>query len=84
LPSPWRERYDLHRLNRAASVRGTRLIRRAVFLAKVATGWFMINLFLLAGFVAVAALHGLSLFQASLLPLAWLVTTILAIRIARR
>jgi DUF1707 SHOCT-like domain len=84
LPASWRDRSELHRLGHEASVRGTRMIRRALFLAKVATGWLMVNLFLLAGFAAVAALHGLSLLEASMLPLAWLVTTLVALRIARR
>jgi len=60
------------------------MIRRAVFLAKVVTAWLMLNLFLLVAFVVVAALHGLSLLDASFLPLAWLVTTLIAFRIARR
>jgi hypothetical protein len=77
LPPLWRDRSELHR-------RGTRMVRRAVFLAKVVAGWFMLNLFLLFSFIAVAALHGLSLGEASLLPLAWLVTTLVAFRIARR
>ena len=77
LPQAWRDRSELHR-------RGTRMVRRAFFLAKVVTGWAMVNLFLLVSFVAVAALHGLSLLEASLLPVAWLVTTLLAFRIARR
>jgi len=63
---------------------GTRMVRRGLFLAKVVTGWFFLNLFLLFSFIAVAALHGLSLAQAMLLPLAWLVTTVAAFRIARR
>jgi hypothetical protein len=81
---PWSDRRDLHRLGREASARGTRMIRRGIFLAKVVTGWFMVNVFLLISFVAVAALHGLTLLEASLLPLAWLVTTFFAFRIARR
>ena len=84
LPAPWRDGSELLRLGQAASVRGTRMVRRAVFLAKVAAGWFVVNVFLLVSFVAVAALHGLSLLEASLLPLAWLVTTLVAFRIARR
>jgi hypothetical protein len=84
LPAPWRDRSELHRLGHAASVRGTRIVRRAFFLAKVVTGWFVINLFLLVSFAMVAVLHGLSLLEASLLPLAWLVTTLVAFRIARR
>src|SRR4051794_5013560 len=83
LPQAWRHRSGVHRLSSAASVRGTRMVRRAVFVAKVVTGWAMVNMFLLASFVAVAALHGLSLLQASLLPLAWIVTTLVAFRIAR-
>jgi hypothetical protein len=71
LPPLWRDR-------------GTQMVRRGLFLAKVVTGWFMFNLFLLFSFVAVAALHGLTLGEASLLPLAWLVTTFVAFRIARR
>jgi hypothetical protein len=71
LPPMWRDR-------------GTRVVRRGLFLAKVVTGWMMVNTFLLVSFVAVAALHGLSLGEASLLPLAWLVTTVVALRIARR
>lgn len=84
LPQAWRDRSELHRLSHAASVRGTRMIRRAVFLAKVVTGWAMVNLFLLVAFAAVAVLHGLSLLEASLLPVAWLVTTVVAFRIAAR
>jgi len=77
LPPLWRDRYELHR-------RGTQMFRRAFFLAKIVVGWFMLNLFLLVSFIAVAALHGLSLLEASLLPLAWIVTTLVAFRIARR
>jgi len=77
LPPLWRDRSELQH-------RGTRMVRRAFFLAKVVAGWFMLNLFLLFSFIAVAALHGLSLGEASLLPLAWLVTTLVAFRIARR
>jgi len=77
LPRPWRERSELHR-------RGAGIVRRAFFLAKVAAGWAMVNVFLLISFVAVAALHGLTLLEASLLPVAWIVTTLVAIRIARR
>jgi hypothetical protein len=74
---PWRDRFDLHG-------RRTGMIRRGLFLAKVAAAWMTVNLFLLFAFAAVAVLHGLSLLQASLLPVAWLVTTLLAIRVARR
>ena len=74
----------LHELPPLWRDRGTRMVRRAVFLAKVVAGWMMFNLFLLISFIAVAALHGLTLLEASLLPLAWLVTTVVAIRIARR
>ena len=81
---PWRDRYELPRLGRAASVRGTGLIRRAFFVAKVVTGWAIVNVFLLVAFAAVAALHGLTLLEACLLPVAWLVTTLFAFRIARR
>ena len=77
LPPLWRDRSELQR-------HGTRMIRRAFFLAKIVAGWMMLNLFLLFAFLAVAALHGLSLLQACLLPLAWLVTTLVAFRIARR
>src|SRR5579862_10701 len=71
LPPLWRDR-------------GTQMIRRALFVAKVFTGWALLNMFLLTGFIAVAAVHGLTLLEASLLPLAWFVTTLLAFRIARR
>jgi hypothetical protein len=81
---PWSDRRDLQRLGRAVSARGTQMVGRAVFLAKVVTGWMMVNMFLFFSFVAVAALHGLTLLQASLLPLAWLMTTLCAFRIARR
>ena len=37
-----------------------------------------------SSFVAVSALHGLSLLETLLLPLAWIVTTLVAFRIARR
>jgi hypothetical protein len=84
LPGAWRDRSELHRIGHEASVRGTRLIRRGLFLATVAAGWFVVNLFLLVSFAAVAVLHGLTLLQASLLPLSWLVTTLVAFRIARR
>jgi hypothetical protein len=84
LPQAWLHRTELHRLGREACARGTRMVRRAVFLAKVVIGWAMVNMFLLFSFVAVAVLHGLSLLEASLLPLAWLVTTLVAFRIARR
>jgi hypothetical protein len=84
LPHAWRDRNELYRAGQAVTVRGRRLAARAVFLAKVAVGWAMVNMLLLVSFVAVAALHGLSLLEASALPLAWLVTTLLAFRIARR
>lgn len=84
LPQAWRHRSELFRVGQAASVRGTQMVRRAIFLAKVVTGWVMVNMFLLAGFAVVAALHGLSLLEASLLPVAWLLTTLVALRIARR
>ncbi|HEY2353680.1 MAG TPA: DUF1707 domain-containing protein [Gaiellaceae bacterium] len=71
LPPLWRDR-------------GTRIVRRGFFLAKVVTGWVMVNTLLLISFVAVAVLHGLSLLEACLLPLAWIVTTLAAFRIARR
>ena len=74
---PWRDRPALHR-------RGAEMIRRGIFLAKVVIGWAMVNVFLLVAFVAVAALHGLTLLEASLLPVAWLVTTIVAFRVAGR
>jgi hypothetical protein len=74
---PWRDRFELQR-------RGTRIVRRAFFLAKVAVGWFTVNVFLLVSFLAVAALHGLTLLETCLLPLAWLTTTVVAFRIARR
>jgi Domain of unknown function (DUF1707) len=77
LPQPWRDRSALHR-------RGTGMIRRGIFLAKVAVGWAMVNVFLLVAFAAVAMLHGLTLLEACLLPVAWLVTTFFAFRIARR
>jgi hypothetical protein len=77
LPPLWRDRRELQ-------VRGTQMIRRAFFLAKVVTGWLMLNLFLLISFAVVAVFHGLSLLEASLLPLAWLLTTLVAFRIARR
>ena len=77
LPQPWRDRSELHR-------RGTGIIRRAFFLAKVVTGWAMVNVFLLVAFAAVAAFHGLTLLEASMLPVAWLATTLFAFRIARR
>ena len=81
---PWRDRTDLYRFGQAATMKGRRLAARAIFIAKVAMGWAMVNTLLLVSFVAVAALHGLSLLQASALPLAWVVTTLLAFRIARR
>ena len=72
LPPMWRDR-------------GARMARRGFFLAKVVTGWFFLNVFLFFGFIAAAAFHGLSLFQAAcLLPLAWLATTLAAFQIARR
>jgi hypothetical protein len=84
LPPPWRDRDELYRIGQSATMRGRRLVARGLFLSKVALGWMMVNVLLLVGFVAVAALHGLSLLEASALPLAWLVTTLVAIRIARR
>ena len=84
LPPAWRDRDELYRLGQAATMRGRRLVSRTVFLAKVALGWLTINVLLLLSFIAVAALHGLSPLEASALPLAWLVTTLLAFRIARR
>jgi hypothetical protein len=84
LPPVWLDRNELHRLGRAATVRGHQLVRRVLFLAKVAMGWLMVNALLFVAFVAVAALHGLSLLEASVLPIAWLVTTLLAFQIARR
>ena len=81
---PWGDRRDLHRIGREVSARGTRMVRRGIFLARVAIGWAMVNTFLLVSFVAVAAFHGLTLLEASLLPVAWLVTTFCALRIARR
>lgn len=84
LPSQWADRNELFRLGREATVRGRRWVARVVFLAKVAMAWLTVNLMLLAAFVAVAALHGLSLLEASALPLAWFVTTMVAFRIARR
>jgi hypothetical protein len=81
---PWSDRRDLHRIGREASVRGTRIVRRAFFLAKVVVGWAMVNVFLLVAFATVAAFHGLTLLEASMLPVAWLVTTLFAFRIARR
>jgi hypothetical protein len=81
---PWRDRRDLHRLGREVSARGTGLIRRAFFLAKVVAGWAVVNVFLLVAFATVAALHGLSLLEASLLPVAWIVTTLVAVRMVRR
>ncbi len=76
LPQPWRGRSELHR--------SAGMIRRAFFLAKVVTAWAMVNVFLLVAFATVAVLHGLTLLEASLLPVAWLVTTFFAFRIARR
>ena len=85
LPTVWRDPSELYRVGQAAAMRGRRLVTRAVFLAKVAMGWLLVNLLLLFSFVAVAAVHGLSLLEAATaLPLAWLATTLLAFRIARR
>jgi Domain of unknown function (DUF1707) len=84
LPPMWLVPTELYRLGEAATMRGRRFASRVLFLAKVAMGWLMVNLLLLFGFIAVATVHGLSLLEACALPLAWLVTTLLAFRIARR
>lgn len=80
----WRDPSDLYRRGQAAVTRGRLLASRALFLAKVATGWMLANLLLLAGFGVIAAVQGISLLALSMLPLAWVVTTLLAFLIVRR
>jgi hypothetical protein len=84
LAPSWRDPADLYRRGQAAAMRGRLLASRALFLAKVAAGWMMANLLLLAVFGVIAAVHGVGLVEVSMLPLAWVVTTLLAFVIVRR
>jgi DUF1707 SHOCT-like domain len=84
LPPLWRDRDGVTQLTLALQLRGRRLVRRALFLGGVVAGWMTLNALLLFALIVVAVVHGVTLLEIALLPVAWLVTTMLALRIVRR
>jgi hypothetical protein len=80
LPPTWRDGDEPQRLGRAA----TAVVKRGVFLGVVAAGWWTINAMFLVAFVVAAVAQVITPLELALLPAAWLATTFLAFRIARR